>query len=287
MEPSFQQIAELFALPAIVEEDGAEETPVKFGKDADESERLGEVSLNDGDHAGAIAHFLRAIDQRGEETVGTTLGLAGAYEYADRASEAYRLYLKALKTGCEEREPRMALSDLFKRHGRFREAVEQLQSAIEKEPGNAFLQFKLAETFREMGERGRALDAVLGALQIKPDEAFYNYWLGDLLISMKRPDEALQALRVAIELSPGDDFLYLRASVAFWLAGRHVEAIKAVRLASDLDPEKNLYHGLLEALLSELGQNEEADLESERANQMDRFDEDRLDRTLREMGLGG
>jgi hypothetical protein len=64
-----------------------------------------------------------------------------------------------------------------------------------------------------------------------------------------------------------------------------VEAIKAVRLASDLEPEKNVYHGLLEELLRATGQDAEAELEVERARQMDRFDEDQVERVLREMGF--
>jgi tetratricopeptide (TPR) repeat protein len=286
MDPSFQQIAELFAFPGAGEDTPQPAGPrPKEGRDADESEQLGQTCLNDGDHLAAIAHFKRAIEQRGEASVVSTLGLASAYEYADRATEAYRQYVKALKAGSEEREPRMALSDLYKRHGRFRDAIEQLESAVEKEPENAYLHFKLAETYREMGERSRALEAVINAIQAKSDESFYHYWLGDLLINMGRPDEALQALRGAIELSPGDDYLYLRAAVAFWQAGRQAEALKSVRLASDLDPEKNIYHGLLEALLSEMGQHDEADLETSRADKMDRFDHDLLARTLKEMGL--
>jgi tetratricopeptide (TPR) repeat protein len=102
---------------------------------------------------------------------------------------------------------------------------------------------------------------------------------------MKRYEDALQSFRAAIELSPGDDFLYLRASVAFWMTGRKVEAIKAVRLASDLDIDKVLYAGMIEALLRANDQEDEADLEMDRADKMDRYDRDIVGRTLSEMGL--
>jgi hypothetical protein len=95
----------------------------------------------------------------------------------------------------------------------------------------------------------------------------------------------LQSLRAAVELSPGDDFLYLRCSVAFWRLNMRTEAIKAIRLASDLATEKHLYHGLLEELLRANEQEDEANLEVDRASQMDRYDEDQLERTLREMGF--
>ena len=63
------------------------------------------------------------------------------------------------------------------------------------------------------------------------------------------------------------------------------EAIKAVRLASDLNPSKNFYHGLLEELLRANGQEEEAELEVTRASQMDRYDDDLLDRIVDELKL--
>lgn len=285
MDSHLEQIAELFALPGLMAEEDGEITLVKQGKSSQESQTLGEQALNDGDHTNAIRHFQNAINQAQGQEVGAKFGLASAYEYADRVSEAYRGYLLSLKQGAQGQEPRMAISDLMKRHGRFREAVEQLQSAIEKDPENAFLHFKLAETLREMGERGQALGAIISAIQFSENDAFYHYWLGDLLIEMDRPGEALQSLRMAIELSPGDDYLYLRSAVAFWLEGRTTDAIKAVRLASDLDPAKHLYHGLLESLLYETGQEAEAEMESERADKMDRFDEDMLARILREMRI--
>jgi len=286
VRPSYQQIAELFALPLGPGEPAPKEASRVAGRDADESEQLGRACLSDGDFEAAIDHFRRAVEQRGgEETHSVMLDLGNAYEYGDRAPQAYRQYLKAVKAKKDNPEPLVGISDLYKRHGRYREAIEHLQTALELEPESPFLLFKLAETLRSMGEPTRALAAALAVIQIKPEEPFYHYWIGDLLITLGQDSDAIEALRAAIELSPGDDFLYLRVSVPFWRSGRRSEAIKAIRLASDLDPEKNVYHGLLEAMLTEMGQIEEADLESARADQMDRYDHDTLSRALAEMGI--
>ena len=61
--------------------------------------------------------------------------------------------------------------------------------------------------------------------------------------------------------------------------------IKALRLASDLNPSKNFYYGLLEELLRANGQDDDADLEVEKAKQMDLYDDDMLDRMLAELKL--
>ncbi|MHB8635039.1 MAG: tetratricopeptide repeat protein [Fimbriimonadaceae bacterium] len=288
MRPTTHQIAELFALP-LSASGGAETASTKqrtMGRTPEECEQLGRACLTDGDVEAAIEHFRHSVELRGgEPSEDALINLGSAYEYADRAPQALRQYLKAVRAKRDNPEPLVGLSDLYKRQGRFREAIEKLEAALVLEPESPYLLFKLAETLRAMGEPTRALAAGLAVVQVKPDDAFYHYWIGDLLVCMAQYSDALEALRAAIELSPGDDFLYLRVAVPFWRIDRRAEAVKAIRLASDLDPEKNLYHGLLEALLTEMGQIEEADLESARADMMDRYDHDTLDRTLAEMGI--
>jgi tetratricopeptide (TPR) repeat protein len=286
-EPSFDKIAELFKLPKPPSPDEIKANPrKKHGETPEESDALGAQSLGDGDYETAIRHFKEAVAQRDPNDITSVINLAGAYDATDQYPQAYRQYEKALRAQKDAPEPHIGLSDLLRRYGRFRDAVEELQRAIEREPGNAFYHMKLAETLREMGERKRALASAQRAITIKPDTSFYHYWVGDLLIEMNRNDEALDSLRAAIELSPGDDFLYLRTAVAFWKTGKRPEAVKALRLASDLDPSKHVYHGLLEELLREMGQDEEANLETERATKMDRFDDSIMERTLAEMGIG-
>jgi tetratricopeptide (TPR) repeat protein len=198
--------------------------------------------------------------------------------------EAMRQYAIALKVK-NDPEARLGLADVYARYGRYRDAVEQLEEAIRLDPTNSYHHHKMAEKLRDMGERRRALISSQLAVANSPEDAFYHYWLGDLQIEMGRFEEALDSIRTAIEYSPGDDYLYLRASVAFWRLDRKLDAIKAVRLASELDPDKNFYHGLLELLLEENEQLDEAVLETNRADRMDRFDHDQLQRVAKEMGL--
>ncbi len=285
MDPSFKAIADLFAIPPPEELEIKRAKYKSQGDTAEESDAFGKQSLNDGDFEAAIKHFKRAVEQRGQGDIASRIDLAGAYEYTDQYPQALRQYEKALREREDAAEPHIGISDLYKRYGRFRDSIQQLEEAVRLEPNNSFYHFKLAEALRDAGEPRRALAAAQGAVAAKPDEAFYHYWIGDLLIQMKRFDEALDSLRAAIELSPGDDHLYIRAAVGFWGAQRRPEAIKAVRLASDLDPSKHLYHGLLEMLLDEMDLTEEANLETERANKMDPFDQDNLRRLAVEMGI--
>lgn len=285
MEPSGREIADLFS---VVLDRSTAPSPVRkaTGETADESVELGRQCLTDGDHQRAIEHFRAAIAQRQKGSVGDHVDLAGAYELAEMAPLALREYERVLRLSKESSEPRLGMSQLYKRQARYRDSIGHLEKALALEPSNAFFRFKLAEILRETGELDRALTEARLAVASDSGDSFYHYWLGDLLIEMRRCEEALMALRSAIDLSPGDDFLYLRAAVAFRGAGRRQEAVKAVRMASDLDPDKHLYHGFLELLLREMDLNEEADMESARADRMDDYDREALRRIAKECGLG-
>ena len=290
MEPNFKTIADLFAVaqptgePPV--EGGFEESRrKKHGETAEESEALGRLFLLENDVPEAVRHFKAAVAQRPADDIRSMMDLAGALDYGDDAPQAMRQYLLALRRQKDAAEPRVGLSDVYKRYGRFSDAIRELDLAIEREPANPHYRIKLATALRDAGFPKRAVEAAQGAVVARPDEAFYHYWLGEQLVSMGEDEAALDSLRAAIELSPGDDHLFLRAAVPFWRLGRRAEAAKLVRLASDLDPAKNLYHGLLGILLEEMGQDEEARLESGRADQMDDYDHEALSRLLAEMKI--
>lgn len=283
MDTNLKAIAELFG--GVTEEPLSQEAPSKLGNTAEESDQLGRMSLEAGKYGEAIAHFKRAVEQRDPTDVSSRIDLAAAFETSDQFPQAYRQYEKALKVQGNVTDARVGLSDLLKRYGKFSESIEQLQVAIAAEPTNAGLNFKLAETLLEAGYTKRALPFGIQAIVLQPDNAYFHFWVGDLQTKLGHYEEALQSLRAAVELSPGDDFYYLRCVIPFWKLGMKTEAIKAARLASDLNPERNLYYGLLEELLLANDQIEEAKLEIDRAQKMDPYDQDTLERLIVELGL--
>lgn len=280
------QIADLFGLTAQGSPDPAAIGPRKSrGDTAQESGELGGLSLSEGDYEKAIDHFRRAVDQSGAEDPAFILDLGGAYEYADMEPQALRQYRAALKVRQNAAEALLGIAELYKRDGRRRQAIAELEQALAANPNHPYCNYKLAELHLELGATQQALSSIQRAIAGSPTDAYYHSWMGDLLIRMRDYSSALDAFRAAIELSPGDDYLYLRAAAAFWLGGRRPEAVKAIRLASDLDPEKDLYHGILELLLSEMGLDEESDLEAKRASKMDAYDQDKLARFASELGI--
>lgn len=254
----------------------------RVGSNAEESRGLGIQSLTDGDAEAAIKHFQRAVEQRQSGDVQGHVDLGGAFEYADMEDEAEQEYLRAQASA----DSLAGLAALRSKHGRFKDAVVEISKAVEQNPNDPFLRFKLAQLMLESGQRSTAFEQAKKALELDPTQPFFPYWIGDLLIQLGRFDEALTYFRLAIELSPGDDHLLLRCAVAFWGANRRPEAIRSIRLAGELDPSKLVYHGLLEALLLAENNKEDALAEATKANQMDRYDRDLLARLLPEFRLG-
>ena len=285
MEPTFKTISDLFAVAQPSPEETAENPRKRHGETAEESEALGGLFLGENNVAEAVRHYKEAVAKRSHEDIGSMVNLAGALDYGDEAPQAMRQYLLALRRQKDAIEPRIGMSDVYKRYGRFSDSIRELDVAIERSPNDAYLRIKKATALRDSGFPKRAVLAAQEAVVARPDEAFYHHWLGDQLVTMGEDEAALDSLRAAIELSPGDDALFLRVAVPFWRLGRRPEAVKAIRLASDLSPDKDLYHGLLGILLEEMGQEEEARLESGRADRMDDYDHEMLSRLLAEMKI--
>ncbi len=282
MRPEYEKIAELFGLTVEgdLEPEDAPRERLREGRTSAESAEIAAERLAEGKVAESVRFYQQAIEQKGEEDAGLFTDLGAAFEYGDEAPQAVRQYLKALKSSPKESEPLLGLSAIFRREGRFHESVARLEEALKEQPEDAYLWCKLAETLREMGERKKALTAIEMAVRNKPDQSHFHYWMGDLLIQMGRYEESLEAIRAAIQLSPGDAHLLLLASVGFWRTGRQQDAVRSMELASDLDTEDRLYPAIATFLKSKLDPGSEAP-----SRDLDRYDEDRMARLLRQMGI--
>jgi len=197
---------------------------------------------------------------------------------------AFRQYGKALRAQASG-ELHVGLGSIYKRYGRLKDAISELEAAVKLEPANDYYAFKLAETLRDNGFRSDALAAISHAVAAKPDDAFYHFWMGDLLLEMHKYAESAEAFHAALEFSPGDDYILMLTSLALWGQGKRPEAIRAIRLAGDLDSDKFIYAGVLEEFLRAEGLEEEARLEEKRASKMDDYDRDLIDRLLRKSDI--
>jgi tetratricopeptide (TPR) repeat protein len=66
----------------------------------------------------------------------------------------------------------------FYNGGLYRQAVEALNSAIEREPHESSLHFWLGRCFFELRDYSRAISSLEHAVALEPDRSDYHYWLG-------------------------------------------------------------------------------------------------------------
>ncbi|MCB0824983.1 MAG: tetratricopeptide repeat protein [Armatimonadetes bacterium] len=281
MSEQISNITQLFDMPGAGSGNIKGRYHDKEGKSADESREYGEVSLGEGDYEAAIRHFKKAIEQGSPES---GFDLAAAYESADMLPQAFYQYERARKV-VESGELFIGLSTLYRRYGRMRDAVGEMEQSIKANPKDPYLHFKLAETLRNAGFPKAALPAIQGAIALAPDDEFYHYWAGDLMLDIKDFEGAKTAVHAAAELNPGDDHFYTLAALAFWGLEKHSEAIRATRLALDLDPNNLSNVVILHQFLTLSGQNDAAKQEDKRLAKAERYDWDLAQRQLKRVGI--
>jgi len=223
----FKNIIDLFELPGSEGELIPAETQGKEGRTAEESRTFGQERMAAGDYQAAVEHFQKAIQQGSAESVAE---LGAAYEAGDFIPQAYVQYRKALQSQANG-DVAIGVAALMKREGRWKDSIAELQAAIEKEPYNAFLHFRLAETLREARYPKAALAAVQGAIANQADDAFYHFWAAELALELKRFEESLGAIHAALELNQDDPYYLAIAGAASWGCGREEEARAFIKQA--------------------------------------------------------
>lgn len=248
------------------------------GQTADESERLGQGCMNDGDFIGAEQHFKRAIEQGGR-TAESLMNYGAALEATDQDEEAYAVTKESFELRPDS-QAALALSDLSRKLGEREEALRWLMKGIEIEPSTSFLYVRAAELHSQSGRRKDAAEMMQKAAQVEQSNADYWVMASEMLFQAGRYEEALASVKTATEMQPGSALNHQIESLILWKLDRRQEAVRAIRLAIDMSIDTKLYRGVLEYFLTELGFEEEAAQERQITAKFDRFETDQLERIL-------
>jgi len=123
------------------------------------------------------------------------------------------------------------------RLGRYDEALQAYNKAIELDPDHPELWNGKGSTLNDLGRYDEALQAYNKAIELDPDYA--NPWAnkGTALSHLNRDDEALQACNKAIELDPDLAVAWSSKGNELSCLGRYDEALQACNKAIELDPD--------------------------------------------------
>ena len=142
--------------------------------------------------------------------------------------------------------------------GRYTEAAESFQKAIEVDPKKAHAIVNLGSTLAQLNKPGEAIVKFKAALEIAPDNLAANFDLGMMYINSGKYEEAIKHLQVVVKKDPKDSQAHLILADVFKKEQRFEKAIEHYKTALSLDP--GLIWGWvdLSSALSSTGQHAEA-----------------------------
>jgi Flp pilus assembly protein TadD len=236
--------------------------------------RLGQLRLEAGRHAEAEHEFRRALALHPEDPDATS-GLAVTYEKMGRATDAERLYLKALTL----RPGHAATFNLYAVFlfyaGRYQEAAANFRRFTELMPtARGFA--NLAAAYQALGAYEDAERANERSIALEPTTDGY-LGLGLVYYYTGRYADARLTLQKAVALSPTNYDAWVSLGDAYrWSPGMrdksteaYKKAVDAAREALAVNPRDALAHAVSAISLAKLGRSNEATAESNAAVKID------------------
>ena len=174
----------------------------------------------------------------------------------DKADESLR---SALEIAIKTQEKRLeavcfnAIALVKTDLGKFDEAVEAYEQAIELAPEKTFIWGHLGNLYTRLGLHAEAVEAFLNTLEHNPVDSIAWNGLGNAYANTGRVDEAIEAYRKAVELN--DCFIepWISLGNLFKKQNLNADAIKAYQKAAGMDPNNALAWNELGNIYFELG----------------------------------
>lgn len=177
---------------------------------------------------------------------------------AGRLKEARRLYERVLQTDPRCAEAMHLLGTLIGQQGDQIHALDWMNKAIAREPGNPLYRKNAAVTLLQLGRHEEAVAAYKKAVELRPDFEEARIALGGLLTDLQRHDEAIAILLEAVERRPDSDSAWTQLGRALQHANRTAEAADCYARAIALNPAQNLAYNNLGVIFDRAGQTEQA-----------------------------
>ena len=154
-------------------------------------------------------------------------GLAGVLWIVDWDwSGAEQEYQRATQLNPRSAFVHRKYADFLRAQGRFEEAIEEIELALEMEPLSPVFNVFAGFIYLEAGQYERAADLLERVLELAPNHVMAHYTLGLVLIQMGKFDDAIREQQEALRLSPGGSAVRTMAvGYAYAAAGRRREAL--------------------------------------------------------------
>jgi tetratricopeptide (TPR) repeat protein len=160
---------------------------------------------------------------------------------------------------------RFFLAHVYLDLGRPNRAKEELESALEKAPGNPQFMASLGEAERQLKNPRKAIEVLRQALDADASLVEAHYYLGLALFDAGQTTEAVKELEQVVKSGAGRPEAYLALGTAYIEAARVDEAISTLAQGAKLDPVRPDLRIQLARAYRLKGQLDKAEIEINRA----------------------
>jgi tetratricopeptide (TPR) repeat protein len=149
--------------------------------------------------------------------------------------------------------PRNNLANAHSRRGQHAAAIEQLELAIQLQPGNARTHFNLANEYREAKKANEAIKHYTVAIKFLPDFVFAHNNLAALLNDMGMTPQAIEHYLQALEIDPVFVEAHNNLGAAYAKQGDYQKALQYYEKALSLNPGDVYAQKNIASVYNELG----------------------------------
>jgi len=154
---------------------------------------------------------------------------------------------KSLALNPNYAEAHACLGNYFYGVGKYEDAVQQYQRALDLEPDSDYALSQLADAYQKLNNPAAAEAAYKKAISLRP-----NYWgvysgLGNLYFILARYSEAADMFHKVIALSPDNYHGYSNLGAAYLYLGQYPDSISALKRSLELRPNRDAYSNLAAA----------------------------------------
>ena len=179
--------------------------------------------------------------------------LADIYYEAGRFVEAIDHFQKALNINPNDAEAHNALGLALTKLGRFDEAIFHFQASLNIDSAQAQVQNNLGLALQFLGMLEQATGHFQQALKIDPENASAYFNLGNVLGDQNRYDEAILQYQTALRIDSQNVRVHNNLGRALSRKERFAEAIEHFEKALSIDPRDAFAHYNLGGLLLQQG----------------------------------
>lgn len=125
----------------------------------------------------------------------------------------------------------------FFEQGQYDKAMQQIEKAIQKAPGNPDLYATKGIFLHRMNNVVHAIEAYQSALRVAPDHSFSHYNLGLIYMKQNKTLQAIQEWEAVVRAKPRDTDAIFNIAVALSHLGKSKQAVPFYKKVLEIDPD--------------------------------------------------